>query len=471
MTAADLFTPSIEFTFRGANGDAFNSREPELLLAGAAGSGKSVVLLTKCLTLLGKYPGCRGLFCRGSRASLTQSGLVTWEQEILGEDHPILTGNPVTRRVRQSYTFPNRSEFVVAGLDDPGKTLSTQFDFCYIMESTEEGVSLAVYETLLRAMRNGKMVKDGRRWHQIMMDCNPTTPTHWLYKRQASGKLRMYSSTHKDNPLYWSEATNTYTDAGRDYIEGTLARMTGARRARFYEGKWQAAEGLVYDAYRPEIHHLPPGFVIPKDWPRVWGIDFGFTNPTSLLMMAYDGDGRVYVYKEFYATHKRAEEVARWAKAEVESGREPTPIAVVCDHDPECAASFRQYGPPGIGLKLADKNDKLGGIEATQERLDAAGDGRPRLFFAPNMLAHAPDQTLEDSGKPVSLLGEIIGYIWDVRNPDRLKDEPLDKDGHSLDALRYSITEIDKLTQKVVKTRGRVKHKDPFGRLDPNTWR
>ncbi len=468
---ADAAIPPQDFTFRGVNREFYRSRDLEILNAAAAGTGKSICALVKVLTLLEKYHGCRGLFCRGTRSSLTQSGLVTWEQEVLGEDHPILTGNPVTRRVRQSYVFPNRSELVVAGLDDPGKTLSTQYDFIYVQECTEEGVTLAVYETLLRCLRNGKMVKNGRRWHQIMMDCNPTTPTHWLYKRQLSGKLKMFSSTHKDNPLYWSKKQNDYTDAGRDYIEGTLARMTGARRARFYLGQWQAAEGLVYDAYRPEIHNLPPGWEPPKGWKRVWAIDWGFTNPTALLMIAYDGDGRAYVYKEYYQTHRRAEEVARWAKAEVESGRESLPEVVVCDHDPECAASFRQYGPPGIGLKLADKTDKSGGIEATQERLDDAGDGRPRLFFLPGMLSHAPDQTLEDSGKPISLMGEIIGYIWDVRNPDRLKDEPLEKDDHAMDCLRYGIREIDKLTQKAPARTRPIKHKNPYSRLNPNTFK
>src|SRR5687767_4785754 len=100
------------FQFFGANAEAYNSKLPKILLAGPAGTGKSVVLLAKCLTLLDKYPGCRGLFCRGTRESLTQSGLVTWEYDVLGIDHHILTRAPCKRRVRQAYEFDNGSEFI-----------------------------------------------------------------------------------------------------------------------------------------------------------------------------------------------------------------------------------------------------------------------------------------------------------------------------------------------------------------------
>lgn len=465
---------TVRWKFRGENTGAFTSRVREMVLAGPAGTGKSATLCWKMLALLTKYPKCRGLFCRGTRSSLTQTGLKTLEEVLeLAGLHEVADAS--TRRVRQSYEFANGSELVVAGLDDAGKTLSSEYDAIYIQEGTEEGIELATYETLLRSLRNGRMVKDGLPWHQIMMDCNPTTPTHWIYQRHLDGTLKMYTSLHRDNPRYWDEATNDYTPEGREYIEGTLASMSGARRDRFYLGLWKAAEGLVYDNYDPKVHDLVPGWVPPRDWKRVWGIDWGFVNPTALLMMAIDPDGRVFVYKEFYATHTRAEELARWAKEEVASGREPIPIAVLCDHDPECAESFRHYGPAGIAVTMADKGDKLGGIEATQERLDVVkppyGDGKPRIYFAPDMLAVKPDPTLKAAGKPTGLMTELLGYQWDTRNANRIKDEPLDLNNHSADALRYSIRWIDKYTQAPTKNPKPRRQGNPFSRLDPNTFR
>lgn len=409
------------FSFHGQNAEAYNSREPEVLLAGAAGTGKSVVLLTKCLTILDKYPGCRGLFCRGTRASLTQSGLVTWEDDVLGKDHRLLTRNPIKRRVRQSYEFPNGSEFVVAGLDDPGKTLSAQYDFVYIQEATEEGVTFDVYETLLRLMRNNKVP-----YQQLMMDCNPTTPVHWLYKRsQPGGFLRRYTSTHKDNPAYFDRAANDWTDAGRAYL-ATLQRMTGARLARFFHGKWQAAEGLVYDGYDPAIHLKPVGWRPPRDWRRVWSIDWGYTAPLVIAMFAVDPDGRAYHYRELYVTRWRVDRAGKWARDLIDTGEEPRPEAVVCDHDPENKASFEAAS--GLSLTMADKTDRGEGIQAVQARFDVEGDDRPRIYFVEDARRHDPDPELNAAGLPTCLLEELAGYVW---KPDAEKDEPIEKNDHA----------------------------------------
>lgn len=423
--------------FYGANADAYNSKRPEILLAGPAGTGKSYVLLAKCLTLLDKYPGCRGLFCRGTRASLTQSGLVTWEK-ILGPDHPILTRRPVTRRVRQSYEFPNGSELVVAGLDDPGKTLSAEYDFVYIQEATEEGVTLDAYETLLRALRNGKTP-----WTQVMTDCNPTTPTHWLYRRQDGGPLTMFSSTHRDNPAFWDRRANDWTPAGAAYLEN-LGRMTGPRRKRFLGGVWAAAEGLVYDGYDPAKHHHPAGWEPPKEWRRVWGIDWGFVQPLVVQFWAIDPDKRMHLYREMYRTRTRVEAVAKECAALVDAGDEPKPEAIVADHDPECIETFKAHGKYKKGdesvslpIRPADKRDRDKGIQLVQGLFDVQKDGRPRIFFRPDARRHRADADLQATGKPTGTLDEIIGYTWKVPGPEQAKDEPIEFNDHGMDCLRY----------------------------------
>lgn len=420
--------------FFGENARAYNSRAPEILLAGPAGTGKSLALLAKCLTLLGKYPGCRGLFLRGTRASLTQSGLVTWEEKVLGPGHPVLTRRPVTRRVRQSYGFANGSEFVTAGLDDPGKTLSSEYDFVYIQEATEEGVTLAKYETLLRCLRNARMP-----FTQVMADCNPTTPTHWLYRRQQAGALAMFSSTHRDNPAFWDRERSDWTAAGRDYL-GTLGRMSGARRNRFLRGLWVAAEGLVYDGYDAATHLLPAGWTPPSHWRRVWSIDWGFRDPLVLLFWAVDESNRMHLYREFYRSNVRVEAVAKWCQELISSGREPKPWQVVADHDPENSATFTAHA--GVYCAPADKTDRDKGLQETQGRFDVRADGRPMILFRPDSRCHDADSTLEGEGRPTSLLEEIVGYTWDTSKPDRPKDEPIAHSDHAMDAMRYAVRAV-----------------------------
>ena len=55
-------------------------------------------------------------------------------------------------------------------------------------------------------------------FQQIIGDCNPGHPTHWLLERAASGKLTHLVSQHEDNPRYFLP-DGTPTREGVDYIE------------------------------------------------------------------------------------------------------------------------------------------------------------------------------------------------------------------------------------------------------------
>jgi len=112
-----------------------------------------------------------------------------------------------------------------------------------------------------------------------------------------------------------------------------------------------------------------------KKWKRVWSIDWGKTSPTVLQFWAVDPEGRMYLYREFYKTRLRPDRLAVWAKEQIDIGNEPHPVAIVCDHDPERKVDFEKAC--GLPLELADKADRLKGIEAMQARFDVQEDGRP----------------------------------------------------------------------------------------------
>jgi Phage terminase large subunit len=416
----------------GANADAYASRQPEILSAGPAGSGKSLSHLVRIYWACRHNPLARCLILRKTRESLTESVLVTWERDVLGAAHPILSRRPILRRVRQSYDFPNGSVVVVGGMDKPDKVLSSDYDIIYVPEATD--IELSDWETLGGRLRTGSVRVDGVPFQQLLADCNPTTPHHWLYRRQASGLLKMYTSTHKDNPRYWNREANDWTPAGRTYL-ARLERMTGARRSRFLLGKWEAAEGVVYD-FDPKIHLLPADWMPDPKWPRVWGIDWGKTSPTVLGYWAVDPEGRMYAYREVYQTRLRPDQLGKWATEEIGAGREPRPRAIVCDHDEERKKHFEKAS--GLYLQLADKKDRDKGIEAMQARFDLADDGKPRIFFKPDsretLREKGPDHSLVDAGKPTSGLEELVGYVWDTEYKE---DTPIDYNDHFLDQARY----------------------------------
>src|SRR6266702_1318417 len=108
---------------------------PEVLISGPAGTGKSRACLEKLHIAAERYPGMRGLILRKTRASLTEAALVTFESHVVPVGHPILKGP--SRAMRRSYRYPNGSELIVNGLDDPAKVMSTEFDLAYIQEAIE----------------------------------------------------------------------------------------------------------------------------------------------------------------------------------------------------------------------------------------------------------------------------------------------------------------------------------------------
>ena len=59
--------------------------------------------------------------------------------------------------------------------------------------------------------------------------------------------------------------------------------------------------GKVYPIPEAMITCIP--FEIPKHWPRVYGLDFGWSKPTAVIFGAYDRDnGILYLYGEYYVS-------------------------------------------------------------------------------------------------------------------------------------------------------------------------
>jgi phage terminase large subunit len=263
----------------------------------------------------------------------------------------------------------------------------------------------------------------------------------------------MFTSTHRDNPAFWDRQAQEWTDKGKQYL-ATLERMTGARRKRFLLGLWAAAEGLVYDGYDPAVHHLPLGWEPPKEWRRVWGIDWGFVQPLVVQFWAVDGDKRMHLYREIYRTKTRVEEVAKECAALVATGAEPVPESILADHDPENVATFKAYGKytKAIGgkdeamslpIRAADKRDRDKGIQLVQGLFDVQPDGKPRVMFRPDARRHQPDQTLLSEGKPTGTVEELMGYTWKVPKADQAKDEPIEHNDHAMDAMRYVAVSVN----------------------------
>ncbi len=413
-TARPVYQP------RGAAAVVQTATEPEILLCGPAGTGKSRAALEKMHRVMLAYPGARALMVRKTRASLTDSGLVTYEQKVLGEDNPICAS--VRRENRHAYYYPNGSEVVVGGMDKASRVMSTEYDLIIVLEATE--LTLNDWESLTTRNRNNVVPVQ-----QIIGDCNPDRPDHWLKLRCDAGATRYLASYHRDNPVLYDAASNL-TPFGAIYM-AKLDRLSGARRERLRDGRWTQAEGVVYEDF-DYGRHVIDSFPIPAAWSRYRAVDFGYTNPFVCQWWAVDDDGRAYLYREIYRTHRLVEDHAAQIK-QLSQGEKI--VWTIADTEAEGCATLTRHGVPVIAAQKAIST----GIQAVQTRLRVAGDGKPRLFFFRDALVE-PDPLLVEAKLPTSTIQEITGYTWPVGVDGKpYKEVPVDADNHGMDALRYFI--------------------------------
>ena len=170
--------------------------------------------------------------------------------------------------------------------------------------------------------------------------------------------------------------------------------------------------GLVYDMFQREAHvkeRDPDEF---QYW--VMGVDEGYTNPAAVLLIGIDSDIRFHIYREFYQRGKLQEQVVEQVVAWARRHR-PAGVAV----DPSAAGLIAALIDAGLPAQ-SHKSRVLDGISQVQSLLRIQEDGRPALTIDPSC---------------TSTIYEFDNYTW---KPE--KDEPLKRDDHALDALRYLVS-------------------------------
>lgn len=403
---------------RGAALSLLYAKEPEVILSGPAGTGKSRANLEKLHLCACKYLGMRGLIVRKTRESMSESVLVTFEEKVLPENSPIAWG--ASRHNRQVYVYPNGSEIVVAGLvangrDQRAKVMSTEYDIIYVPEAIE----LTEHEWFQLTTRARNHVMP---YQQVIGDCNPDAPVHWLWLRGMRGAVRILHSVHQDNPTLWDG--RNWTSEGRAYI-ARLQSLTGTDYDRLYLGKWVQASGLVYDTWSDPGNVTEEAEYVAGAGPVAWAVDDGYagmqdsstgcytaeSHPRVFLLVQQRDDGRLCVFAEHYAVKQREDHHIAAVQA---LGYEEPDYAVV---DKSAATLKRWLHDAGIGT--------YNGPPTVEESIKEL-----RSAFAPDsngwrrVLVHPRCKHLR---------AEMVSYRYDDNG------KPLKQFDHGPDALRYLI--------------------------------
>lgn len=407
-------------------------KDKEVLYEGPAGTGKSFACLWKLHAAMLKYPGARALMVRKTLVSLTASALVTFTQRVLATGSYGVTFFGGSKAEPAQFRYPNGSRIVVGGMDNPAKIMSAEYDMAYVNEATE--LTENDWESITTRLRFGVMP-----YQQVIADCNPSAPSHWLNQRANLGVVTRFGSRHEDNPTLWDHARRAWTERGAAYMD-TLDRLTGVRYQRLRLGQWVAAEGQVYELWRDAAHLVDRGDIAER-LQGAWFFgtaDWGWSNPAVLQAWAVDHDGRLILVAEHYHTRRPME--SWWVPRAVAMTDQYGIREWVCD--PSEPQYLAQFNAAGLNATPA-VNDILPGITAVQNRLGEAGDGRVRIQIVRDALIER-DEALVEVKLPWCTEQEIPEYVWPKNaSGQTLKDKPVDANNHGLDCVRYAAAHLD----------------------------
>lgn len=235
-----------------------------------------------------------------------------------------------------------------------------------------------------------------------------------------------------DTVVRWLHGTDN-PHVPRALLERILSSFGTHERAARERGDIVAMEGRIYTDWRRDLH-VVPAFAPPDTWPRYAWVDFGTRNPTAIGWVAQDQrDDVLHVYRESYRNlqttewqAQRFKVLSRWEDEDGVKLLHGEKIrAVVAD---SAAADERdtwaRLGIPTVGASKAVRE----GISAVASRLAPDANGKPHIVVhdcCPNVIR------------------EFEGYVWRSRiGLADQPDEPLKKDDHHMDGLRYLVMHL-----------------------------
>ena len=157
------------------------------------------------------------------------------------------------------------------GLDDPDKILGGDYHMGWYNEIQREKREES-FSNLLGCFVGDRAgpLPDWVPWrYRLYLDCNPTAPGHFIYRRRQEAReqikqgieptLEWYNVLHEDNPMLsnWDRLGNFLglNDRGEKNKQDLLdAYPPGYMRDRMVYGIPRAAEGAVYSMWNPKKH-------------------------------------------------------------------------------------------------------------------------------------------------------------------------------------------------------------------------
>ena len=232
----------------------------------------------------------------------------------------------------------------------------------------------------------------------IIVDFNPKMPqTHWVWKYiiDSPGTL-LLKSTYRDNPFL--------PQAQIERIEGTK-NIDPFYYQVYGLGERGLAPEIVFNNWRT----IP---VIPKGDKVIYGMDYGFNDPSTLMRLTIIDNSKLYIEQIIYRSGMTNTEFKNLAKNII--GYVPSEPAYGDTAEPDRIQEFKQAG---WNIKPAEK-----GINSVKYGLD---------------LIKKFEVFIHENAKET--IAEFEGYVYKRDKNGEMTDEPIGINDHAIAAIRYGL--------------------------------
>lgn len=375
------------------------SQKMERVLAGGWGSGKTRALILEMAKDIA-IPNNYILLGRLDMGELISSTM---------KDFLEVYGDIVINHNKQERTilFPNRTIVYYTNLDasrDAVKKIQSLNLGAVVLDQLEE-IDESVYIALI-----GRLRREGAR-RCIYSAMNPNGHD-WIYHRffvEKDDGREIFVTTTLEN-IYLP----------KDYVD-RLLKMPEQWVKRYVYCSFDEWEGMVYEKYNDTIHKIP--MYVPSVYEKHYIVlDYGFRNPTAILWISVDYDGIARVWDEYYKSNELIEDIAVTIKTKHPEIYENATLLI----DPSAYYSRQD------GLTIADEFMKYGVYFLPADNILMQGIDRVNSLLSNNKLFICSNCE--------NTLKEISNYRWKSFNKTfrrNYPEEPLKKDDHAMDCLRY----------------------------------
>jgi len=299
----------------------------------------------------------------------------------------------------------NGSEILFRSCEDPSKFKSLNLDGFGLDEPVDINEDIFL---MLQGRLRGTSVKN-----QIgLLTGNPSGYLSWVYQ---------YFFGEKKKPEYKAIETSTYDNIflPQQYIKSMEESYDADYARRYLQGKWGDFEGLIYKDFKKEKH---VGDFKEKQFKYyIAGYDDGYRNPACFLIGGIDSDNKLHIIHEYYKTNKTNNEIADDIKLLYQKYQIKK---IFCD-------------PSGLNAIETFKRKGMHAMDADNSKIGAtSGISKLKSLFKQDMVFF--DNTCKN------LIKEIESYRYEKdKKTGNYNEEPVKKDDHAVDALRYMISEYD----------------------------